>query len=71
VGIGAMSLVVFAGPIARVVPALAPVLSPVGRIAWPWYVLIGTTITLATGMVSSLTHAARVVQAPDAAQVPA
>jgi hypothetical protein len=26
----------------------------VAGIAWPWYVLIGTTITLLTGMISSV-----------------
>jgi hypothetical protein len=35
----------------------------VSTIAYPWYVLIGTTITLGTGILSSLTHAA---PAPDA-----
>jgi len=30
----------------------------VATIAWPWYVLIGLTITFVTGMLSSFTHAA-------------
>lgn len=59
-GILCMSVVVFARPIASAIPAAAPALAPLGRIAWPWYVLIGTSITLATGMLSSLTHAAPV-----------
>jgi hypothetical protein len=28
------------------------------RIAWPWYVLIGTAITMVVGILSSFTHAA-------------
>jgi solute:Na+ symporter, SSS family len=43
VGIVAMAVVVFYPPVAR-------------HIAWPWYVLIGTTITLAVGIVASLMH---------------
>ncbi len=58
VGIAAMAFVVFAKQIAAAVPALAPSLAPVARIAWPWYVLIGTAITLAVGILSSFTHAA-------------
>jgi SSS family transporter len=60
VGIAAMSLVVFARQIAVAVPAAASVLAPLGRITWPWYVLIGTSITLAAGVLSSLTHPAPV-----------
>lgn len=56
VGLAVMSVVVFAREIVDGVPALAPVLAPLASIAWPWYVLIGTTITLATGIASSLTH---------------
>jgi len=33
-------------------------LEPLSRIAWPWYVLIGTSITLVVGIISSFTHAA-------------
>jgi Na+/proline symporter len=29
------------------------------RIAWPWYVLIGTTITMVVGILSSFTHRPR------------
>src|SRR5262245_57525160 len=60
VGIAVMSLIVFAKPLSAGIPALAPMLAPVSQIAWPWYVLIGTTITLFVGIVSSLTHAAPV-----------
>ncbi len=57
-GIAAMAVIVFAQRISEKVPALATALGPAARIAWPWYVLIGTSITLATGVLASLTHAA-------------
>ena len=50
VGILVMAFVVFAK---RLTP-LMPFLETVGTIAWPWYVLIGTTITLTVGVLSSL-----------------
>jgi SSS family solute:Na+ symporter len=58
VGIFVMSIVVFAGRLGTAFPALAPLLAPVTGIAWPWFVLIGTTVTLSTGILSSFTHAA-------------
>ena len=58
VGIAAMTFVVFARQIVAAYPSLASTLGPLGRIAWPWYVLIGTTITLVVGILSSFTHAA-------------
>jgi len=58
VGIAAMSFVVFAKQLGSWLPALAEPLALFAAIAWPWYVLIGTSITMATGMMSSLTHAA-------------
>lgn len=48
-GIGTMAVVVFAKPMSSVVPALAGL----AGIAWPWYVLIGTTITVGTGILVS------------------
>lgn len=63
VGIAVMSVVVFAGRLVSAFPALEAPLSPVVGIAWPWFVLIGTTITMSAGILSSLTHAA-----PDAAR---
>ena len=56
-----MSLIVFAKQISAAVPQLAATLQPVSTIAYPWYVLIGTTITLAVGVLSSLTHVAPAV----------
>jgi SSS family solute:Na+ symporter len=53
VGIVAMALVVFAGPLATAIPWLAA-LQPLSTIAWPWYVLIGVLITVLTGMSRSL-----------------
>jgi SSS family solute:Na+ symporter len=58
VGIGVMAFIVFAKQIAQAVPALAGALGPLARVAWPWYVLIGTAITLAVGILSSYTHPA-------------
>lgn len=58
VGIFTMSILVFAGRIGAAVPALAAPLAPLTGIAWPWFVLIGTSVTLAAGMLSSFTHAA-------------
>ncbi|MHB1223445.1 MAG: sodium:solute symporter [Gemmatimonadaceae bacterium] len=56
VGILCMTFVVFARPLAVMVPSLGDALGPLARIAWPWYVLIGTTITMITGILSSFTH---------------
>jgi Na+/proline symporter len=56
VGIAAMTLVVFARQLSAAYPALAEFLGPYARIAWPWYVLIGTSITMAVGILSSLLH---------------
>lgn len=58
VGIFVMSVVVFAGRLSAAIPALAAPLAPVTGIAWPWFVLIGTSVTLAVGILSSFTHAA-------------
>jgi solute:Na+ symporter, SSS family len=53
VGIGVMSVVVFANQLSGWIPPLAPMLAPVRGIAWPWFVLIGTSLTFATGLLSS------------------
>lgn len=62
VGIAVMAFVVFARQLSAAYPSMASTLGPLGNIAWPWYVLIGTTITVGTGFISS--YARRV---PDAA----
>lgn len=58
VGIAAMTLVVFASPLSSAYRSLAPLLAPLARIAWPWYVLIGTAITMTVGILSSFTYRA-------------
>ena len=55
VAIVVMAFIVFAK---RLLPTF-PFLEPVSNIAWPWYVLIGTSITLAVGIVSSFVGAPR------------
>ena len=55
-GIAVMTFIVFARQLSGWFPSLAPTLAPFAAIAWPWYVLIGTSITMLTGMLSSLTH---------------
>jgi SSS family solute:Na+ symporter len=58
VGIAVMSVTVFAKQISVAVPEWAGTLAPLSTIAYPWFVLIGTAITLFVGILSSLTHAA-------------
>jgi SSS family transporter len=58
VGIAVMTFIVFSKQITAAFPGMGPVLAPVSNLAYPWFVLIGTTITLTVGIVSSLTHAA-------------
>ncbi len=53
-----MSVVVFAKQLTPVFPAFSDTLTSLSRIAWPWYVLIGTSITMIVGMLSSFTHPA-------------
>jgi len=57
VGIAVMTFIVFAKQLIAAFPSLQPALGYVATIAWPWYVLIGTSITLLVGILSSLTHA--------------
>jgi solute:Na+ symporter, SSS family len=60
VAITVMSFIVFAKNLSQWFPPLAGMLEPVSTIAWPWYVLIGTTITEFVGILSSFTHRAPV-----------
>jgi solute:Na+ symporter, SSS family len=53
-----MSVVVFAKQLTPVFPAFSGALTSLARIAWPWYVLIGTSITMIVGILSSFTHPA-------------
>lgn len=59
VAIFVMSFIVFAKQIIPAFPSLTDALTPVSRIAWPWYVLIGTSITMIVGILSSYTHGDR------------
>jgi Na+/proline symporter len=54
VGLAVMAVVVFASLVERAIPAVATVVHPLESIAWPWYVLIGTTVTVLTGAASAL-----------------
>jgi solute:Na+ symporter, SSS family len=67
VGILCMAFIVFAKQITAAYPGMGDALGPFARVAWPWYVLIGTSLTMAAGILSSLTHPAPVVAA-DAAE---
>ena len=58
VGISCMAFIVFAKQIVAAYPSMEPTLHGVASIAWPWYVLIGLSITFVTGAVSSFTHPA-------------
>jgi Na+/proline symporter len=59
VGIGCMSFIVFAKQIVAAYPSMSGTLGGVATIAWPWYVLIGTSITFVTGVLASFTHSAQ------------
>ncbi|MEO8909914.1 MAG: sodium:solute symporter [Gemmatimonadaceae bacterium] len=58
VGIIAMSFVVFAKQMMPLFPSIKPTLTTLSHIAWPWYVLIGTTCTTGVAVLSSYTHSA-------------
>src|SRR5688500_1412335 len=57
--IGVMTFIVFAGRLLPLLPSMAGILTPFSKIAWPWYVLIGTSITMIVGILSSFTHGDR------------
>jgi Na+/proline symporter len=59
VAIVVMSFIVFAKQLLPVLPSLSGPLTTASRIAWPWYVLIGTSITMIVGILSSFTHGDR------------
>jgi solute:Na+ symporter, SSS family len=68
VGLTVMALIVFAGQLIKAYPGLAPTLAPLAKIAFTWYVLIGTTITLLVGVASSYIggHTTEATEARDA-----
>ena len=59
VAIVVMSFIVFAKQLLPILPSMTTTLTAFGKIAWPWYVLIGTSITMLVGIVSSFTHGDR------------
>jgi SSS family solute:Na+ symporter len=61
VGISCMAFIVFAKQLVAAFPNLTGTLGGVAQIAWPWYVLIGLSITMLTGILSSYTHPEPVV----------
>ncbi len=54
VGIFVMAFVVFAKQLSLAFPSLP--LASASKVAWPWFVLIGTTVTMFVGILSSFTH---------------
>ena len=56
IGLIVMSVVVFAKQLIPIFPAFTDTLTSLSKIAWPWYVLIGTTVTVGTGVLVSFTH---------------
>jgi len=68
-GIAVMSVVVFARWYSALfawigLGGVADVLNTVGTLAWPWHVVLGTTITFAVGSLLSLTHEPPAAPAP-------
>ena len=59
VAIVVMTFIVFARQLLPVLPSMSGILTVFSRVAWPWYVLIGTSITMIVGIVSSFTHGDR------------
>ena len=59
VAIVVMSVIVFAKQLLPVFPSATGMLTAFSKIAWPWYVLIGTSITMIVGIASSFTHGDR------------
>jgi hypothetical protein len=50
--------VVFAKWMMTIFPSMTAPLTTLSHIAFPWYVLIGTSFTMGVGILSSFTHAA-------------
>jgi SSS family solute:Na+ symporter len=65
VAIVVMTFIVFAKQLLPLLPSMSGFLTPVSKIAWPWYVLIGTTITMTVGILSSFTHGDRAANPDD------
>ena len=65
VAIIVMSFIVFAKQLLPLFPSMTGLLTNFSKIAYPWYVLIGTSITMLVGIVSSLTHGPRAANPND------
>ena len=65
VAIVVMSFIVFSRQLLPILPSMTGMLTRFSKIAWPWYVLIGTSITMVVGIASSFTHADRLRQPDD------
>ncbi len=65
VAIFVMSFIVFAKQLLPVLPSLTGMLTTFSKIAYPWFVLIGVTITMLVGITSSLTHGPRAANPND------
>jgi SSS family transporter len=65
VAIIVMAFIVFAKQLLPVLPSMSGVLTAFSHIAWPWYVLIGTSITMIVGILSSFTHGDRAYNPDD------
>jgi len=65
VAIIVMSFIVFAKQLLPIFPGMTSILTDFSKIAWPWYVLIGTSITMLVGITSSLTHGPRAANPND------
>jgi hypothetical protein len=53
-----MSFVVFAKQMMPIFPSMTGFLTTLSHIAFPWYVLIGTSFTMGVAILSSFTHPA-------------
>jgi SSS family transporter len=65
VAIIVMAFIVFAKQLLPVLPSMTDILTKFSHIAWPWYVLIGTSITMVVGILSSFTHGDRAANPDD------
>lgn len=65
VAIVIMAFIVFAKQLLPVFPSMTSTLTKFSKIAFPWYVLIGVTVTMVTGILSSMTHGPRAANAND------
>jgi SSS family transporter len=65
VAIFVMAFIVFSKQLLPLLPSMTGILTKFSHIAWPWYVLIGTSITMIVGILSSFTHGDRAANPDD------